>query len=96
MLYRQGHERERVPAAHLAMFRIPLRCPTPTCVFPVQVENIPAFIAGVKSKKEKLFGFGHRVYRNFDPRANIIKEVRALDCTPCASACTVPLWPSNY
>ena len=77
------------------MFRIPLRCPTPTCVFPVQVENIPAFIAGVKSKKEKLFGFGHRVYRNFDPRANIIKEVRALDCTPCASACTVPLWPSN-
>ncbi len=40
-----------------------------------QVENIPAFIAGVKAKKEKLFGFGHRVYRNFDPRANIIKEV---------------------
>ncbi len=41
-----------------------------------QVENIPAFIAGVKAKKEKLFGFGHRVYRNFDPRAKIIKEVR--------------------
>jgi len=40
-----------------------------------KVENIPAFIAGVKSKKEKLFGFGHRVYRNFDPRARIIKEV---------------------
>jgi citrate synthase len=39
------------------------------------VENIPAFIAGVKAKKEKLFGFGHRVYRNFDPRAKIIKEV---------------------
>jgi len=39
------------------------------------VENIPAFIAGVKAKKEKLFGFGHRVYRNFDPRANIIKEL---------------------
>ena len=29
----------------------------------------------MKAKKEKLFGFGHRVYRNFDPRANIIKEV---------------------
>ena len=42
----------------------------------LQVENIPAFIAGVKAKKEKLFGFGHRVYRNFDPRAKIIKEVR--------------------
>ncbi len=40
-----------------------------------QPENIPAFIAGVKAKKEKLFGFGHRVYRNFDPRAVIIKEV---------------------
>jgi citrate synthase len=39
------------------------------------VENIPSFIAGVKAKKEKLFGFGHRVYRNFDPRAAIIKEV---------------------
>lgn len=40
-----------------------------------KVENIPAFIAGVKAKKEKLFGFGHRVYRNFDPRANIIKSL---------------------
>lgn len=38
-----------------------------------KVENIPAFLAGVKSKKEKMFGFGHRVYRNFDPRATIIK-----------------------
>lgn len=42
-----------------------------------KVENIPAFIAGVKAKKEKLFGFGHRVYRNFDPRAKIIKDVSA-------------------
>lgn len=40
-----------------------------------KVENIPAFITGVKNKKEKMFGFGHRVYRNFDPRAKIIKEV---------------------
>lgn len=39
------------------------------------LENIPAFLEGVKAKKEKLFGFGHRVYRNFDPRAKIIKEV---------------------
>jgi len=40
-----------------------------------KLENIPAFIQAVKSKKEKLFGFGHRVYRNFDPRAKIIKDV---------------------
>mmetsp|Transcript_12993 Transcript_12993/g.41033 ORF Transcript_12993/g.41033 Transcript_12993/m.41033 type:complete len:347 (+) Transcript_12993:582-1622(+) len=39
------------------------------------VANIPAFIEGVKNKKEKLFGFGHRVYKNFDPRAKLIKEV---------------------
>lgn len=40
-----------------------------------RVENIPAFIAGVKNKREKLFGFGHRVYKNFDPRAKIIRQV---------------------
>lgn len=49
------------------------------------MENIPAFIAGVKAKKERLFGFGHRVYRNFDPRAKIIKEVRAQALCPCAT-----------
>ncbi len=38
------------------------------------VENIPGFIAGVKEGKEKLMGFGHRVYKNFDPRATIIKK----------------------
>ena len=39
-----------------------------------KVENIPDFLEGVKSKDEKLMGFGHRVYKNFDPRANIIKK----------------------
>jgi citrate synthase len=34
---------------------------------------IPRFIAGVKGRREKLFGFGHRVYKNFDPRAGIIR-----------------------
>jgi citrate synthase len=38
------------------------------------VENIPDFIQGVKDGKERLMGFGHRVYKNFDPRANIIKR----------------------
>ena len=35
----------------------------------------PGFLEGVKSKREKLFGFGHRVYKNFDPRAKIIRGV---------------------
>jgi citrate synthase len=38
------------------------------------VENIPDFLQGVKDRKEKLMGFGHRVYKNFDPRAKIIKK----------------------
>ena len=39
-------------------------------------ENIPAFIKEVKDKNShtKLMGFGHRVYKNFDPRAKIMKE----------------------
>ena len=36
-------------------------------------ENIPDFIKGVKDGDEKLMGFGHRVYKNYDPRAKIIK-----------------------
>ena len=38
------------------------------------VENIPDFIKGVKEGNERLMGFGHRVYKNFDPRAKIIKK----------------------
>jgi citrate synthase len=37
-------------------------------------ENIPDFITGVKEGKERLMGFGHRVYKNYDPRAKIIKS----------------------
>jgi len=39
-----------------------------------KVENIPAFIDGVKDRKERLMGFGHRVYKAYDPRASIIKR----------------------
>ncbi|MCC7175243.1 MAG: citrate synthase [Bryobacterales bacterium] len=39
-----------------------------------KMENIPAFIADVKAGKGKLMGFGHRVYKNYDPRAKIIKR----------------------
>jgi citrate synthase len=38
------------------------------------VDNIPDFLEGVKNRKERLMGFGHRVYKNYDPRARIIKE----------------------
>jgi citrate synthase len=37
-------------------------------------ENIPDFIKGVKEGNERLMGFGHRVYKNYDPRAKIIKK----------------------
>ena len=37
-------------------------------------ENIPDFLKGVEEGKERLMGFGHRVYRNYDPRAKIIKR----------------------
>jgi citrate synthase len=38
------------------------------------VENIPGFLEGVKQRKERLMGFGHRVYKNYDPRARLIKK----------------------
>src|ERR1700674_1538747 len=37
--------------------------------------NVPAYIKRVKSGEKKLMGFGHRVYKNHDPRARIIKHV---------------------
>ena len=39
------------------------------------IENVEAFIADVKAGKGRLQGFGHRVYKNYDPRATIIKQV---------------------
>jgi citrate synthase len=38
------------------------------------VDNVPAFIDSVKEGKGRLMGFGHRVYKNYDPRARIIKD----------------------
>ena len=37
-------------------------------------ENVPAFMDRVKGGEERLMGFGHRVYKNHDPRATIIKQ----------------------
>ncbi|MDX6307796.1 MAG: citrate synthase [Nocardioidaceae bacterium] len=38
------------------------------------IDKVPEFIEGVKAGKERLMGFGHRVYKNYDPRATIIKQ----------------------
>src|SRR5678810_390489 len=39
------------------------------------INNVPAFIKRVKAGEGRLMGFGHRVYKNYDPRARIIKQV---------------------
>ncbi len=39
------------------------------------VDHIPAFIKRVKAGECKLMGFGHRVYKNYDPRARIIRRI---------------------
>src|SRR5579863_10542533 len=39
------------------------------------VQKVPDFIKRVKAGETKLMGFGHRVYKNYDPRARIIKNV---------------------
>ncbi len=38
------------------------------------VKNVPAFVERVKGGEGRLMGFGHRVYKNYDPRARIIKQ----------------------
>jgi citrate synthase len=40
-----------------------------------QRSNIPEYIKGVKEGKYKLMGFGHRVYKNYDPRAKMVKKI---------------------
>ncbi len=39
------------------------------------VKNIPAFMERVKKREVRLMGFGHRVYKNYDPRAKYIKKI---------------------
>jgi len=38
------------------------------------MDQVPAFIEDVKAGNGRLMGFGHRVYKNYDPRATIIKQ----------------------
>ncbi|CAG8585474.1 16385_t:CDS:2, partial [Dentiscutata heterogama] len=39
------------------------------------LDKIPTFLQEVKERKRKLFGFGHRIYKNYDPRAKIIRKI---------------------
>jgi citrate synthase len=39
------------------------------------IDKIPAYVKRVKSGEVRLMGFGHRIYKNYDPRAKIIKEI---------------------
>jgi citrate synthase len=39
------------------------------------IDNVPAYVSAVKEGRGRLQGFGHRVYKNFDPRATIIKKI---------------------
>lgn len=39
------------------------------------MKNIPDFIKAVKDRKKTLMGFGHRVYKNFDPRAGLVRKL---------------------
>ena len=38
------------------------------------VDKIPEFVKGVKNREQKLMGFGHRVYKNYDPRAKVMAK----------------------
>jgi citrate synthase len=42
------------------------------------LSNVPAFIKKVKAGEGRLMGFGHRVYKSYDPRAKIIKKIADL------------------
>ncbi len=39
------------------------------------VKHVPEFMKGVKNRERLLMGFGHRVYKNYDPRARIVKKI---------------------
>src|SRR5271168_2524620 len=39
------------------------------------IQNVPAYIKSVKAGEKLLMGFGHRVYKNYDPRARIVKNI---------------------
>jgi citrate synthase len=38
------------------------------------VDRIPEYVQGVKERRYRLMGFGHRVYKNYDPRATVMQK----------------------
>ena len=38
------------------------------------VDRIPEYVQGVKDRRYRLMGFGHRVYKNYDPRAKVMQK----------------------
>ena len=42
------------------------------------IDNVPAIIKSVKQGERRLMGFGHRIYKSYDPRAKIIKKIADL------------------
>ena len=59
------------------------------------VENVGKFVEQVKAKKVKLMGFGHRVYKNYDPRARIVQQVaNEVNRTPALTLIWL-LWRTN-
>lgn len=53
------------------------------------VEAVPEFLEQVKQRKRKLMGFGHRVYRNYDPRAKLIRRIAY---QVCDNYCDFIIW----
>jgi citrate synthase len=53
--------------------------------------NVPAFIESVKQEKRRLMGFGHRVYKTYDPRAGLVKQIahEVLDATGQTAALAI-------
>lgn len=49
------------------------------------VENVPAFLEAVKRKEKRLMGFGHRVYKAYDPRAKICRDILNKVFTICGN-----------
>ena len=58
-------------------------------------DKVPQFIKDVKERKALLMGFGHRVYKNYDPRAKVIKRL-ADEVFEVTGKNPLIEWPSNW
>ena len=51
-----------------------MKKPSTCCARSGTPERVPEYVQGVKDRKYRLMGFGHRVYKNYDPRAKVMQE----------------------